>query len=338
MAFDRNLLSYFASDALRPYSDDFEIVENTNPFRFRMNGHNYAVHVSYVHDSGNNRDNPDEVRIQLSRGLIEQQRIRAEQGSRVAFIGFYERGDTFLAWDPRHIFSLTAKTVVSVYGRQSHSQTALRLGFATHPFRSMALSEDSFSIALPAYSLGFYLENYEKFHRLSGDREIERIVAASDALSATTPSSTNEEVAVKLEDIRETFTSTRIAYKRNGAFVRAVLNAYDNRCCICDKQLKIVQAAHIVPHALDHSNDEVTNGLALCVEHHKLYDDALLLPAPGQKLVFNERRAAFLQEAGLDSGLDEVAARAKSPYRIPDEPELQPKPSYLEDGLRIRLA
>lgn len=338
MAFDRNLLSYFASDALRPYSDDFEIIENSNPFRFRMNGHKYAVHVSYVHDSGNNRDNPDEVRIQLSRNLIEQQRVRFEQGERVAFIGFYERGDTFLAWDPRHIFSLTARTVVSVYGRQSQSSTALRLGYATHSFRSMALSEDSFSIALPSYSLGFYLENYEKFHRLSGDREIERIISASDDFSSASPSATSEEVEVKIEDIRETFTSTRVAYKRNGAFVRAVLSAYDSRCCICDKQLKIVQAAHIVPHALDHSNDEVTNGLALCVEHHKLYDDALLLPGPGQKLIFNDRRAAFLQEAGLDSGLDEVAARAKSDYRIPDDPDLQPNPRYLEDGLRIRLA
>ena len=88
MALDNALLYYFIKDALGPYSEAFRISDRHNPTRFNLNHQSYSAHVSYVHDSGNARDNDDEVRIQISRALIEEQRKREGAGKRVAFLGF----------------------------------------------------------------------------------------------------------------------------------------------------------------------------------------------------------------------------------------------------------
>ena len=58
---DSSLLYNFVKDALGPYSEDFRIVDRRNPTILRLNQRTYSTHVSYVHDSGNARDNEDEV-------------------------------------------------------------------------------------------------------------------------------------------------------------------------------------------------------------------------------------------------------------------------------------
>lgn len=69
----------------------------------------------------------------------------------------------------------------------------------------------------------------------------------------------------------------RDVYRRDSKFRHTILNAYNYRCCICNHDLRIddrlvgLEAAHIKwvqvqgPH-------EVSNGLALCSTHHKMFD------------------------------------------------------------------
>lgn len=64
---------------------------------------------------------------------------------------------------------------------------------------------------------------------------------------------------------------------RNRAFVDLVREAYFGACAICGLDLRLagdaiaLEAAHIRWHALG-GTDEVTNGLALCALHHRLFD------------------------------------------------------------------
>ena len=99
-----------------------------------------------------------------------------------------------------------------------------------------------------------------------------------------------------------------------------------------------MQAAHIIPHSHPESVDSVKNGLALCVEHHKLYDDGLLLPNTKQTLYLNPERESFLRQTGRDRGLDEIRQLAQTTYSIPSEAALQPDPAFLSKGIEIRLA
>lgn len=65
--------------------------------------------------------------------------------------------------------------------------------------------------------------------------------------------------------------------RRSRDFRRKVLRAYEGRCCVCGYDLRLgnrlagVEAAHIMWHTVG-GPDEETNGLALCVLHHKAFD------------------------------------------------------------------
>lgn len=337
MTFDRSLLHYFVRDAVRNYSEEFSVVSRDNPAQILLNGRPYSVHVSFVHDSGNHRDNEDEVRIQISRTLIEEQRKRAAAGKGVAFVGFFDDGKAFVAWDPRHVFSLEAKKVVSVYARQSQRQRVFAHLAAVHDFHAKFLDETSFAIALPSYALGFYLENLEHFHRVRTERVLQSLMRDQAGFLADPELGIRGELELEDEGKRERFTYTRTGYKRDPRFSLDVLDAYKRTCCVCGRQLGLVQAAHIIPHSEPDSPNSVNNGLALCIEHHRLYDDALLLPGPGRKLVFNARRAEYLHQTHQQRGLDEIAAKEGSEYAGPANRDHEPDEDYIKRGLAIRL-
>ena len=65
--------------------------------------------------------------------------------------------------------------------------------------------------------------------------------------------------------------------RRSPDFRKEVLRAYEGRCCVCGYDLRLgnrlagVEAAHIMWHTVG-GPDKVSNGLALCVLHHKAFD------------------------------------------------------------------
>jgi hypothetical protein len=59
---------------------------------------------------------------------------------------------------------------------------------------------------------------------------------------------------------------------RNRAFALSVMNMDGGQCCFCGIQGPMLQAAHIHPHSAPNSTDQVENGLALCANHHSLFD------------------------------------------------------------------
>ena len=75
--------------------------------------------------------------------------------------------------------------------------------------------------------------------------------------------------------------TTTTSKLRSRGFRQAVIDVYDNRCCVCglklsslDKLKWEVQAAHIVPHG-NFGKDDIWNGLALCHLHHWAFDAGL---------------------------------------------------------------
>lgn len=63
---------------------------------------------------------------------------------------------------------------------------------------------------------------------------------------------------------------------RSGAFSSQVLNAYSRKCAMCGLGDPLLQAAHILPVSAPGAQDIVSNGLALCANHHLLFDAHLL--------------------------------------------------------------
>ncbi len=96
---------------------------------------------------------------------------------------------------------------------------------------------------------------------------------AEDLLERNFPQSMHDEIldAVGLGDL-----SVR-RKRRDPSFRPSVLLAYQERCAVCsldtrlDGQPILIEAAHIMWHNMG-GPDEVANGLALCVLHHKAFD------------------------------------------------------------------
>lgn len=93
--------------------------------------------------------------------------------------------------------------------------------------------------------------------------------------------------------------------ERNTRFSPNVLPLFDFSCAICELQLQIVEAAHIIPVHDSRGVDEPWNGLALCRNHHRLYDRRVML-IDGRAIVRSDAEILDVIEAeGHGNGLDQ---------------------------------
>lgn len=333
MAIPIRTLRYFLRDAVAAYTEDVELLEPANPMVVSMNDASYSVHILSITDSGEGRENDDEQRIQIRRGTRKEQQRRQRAGTTPLFIGFFEEGDAFTAWDPEHVFSLKAKNG-SAYAFLEHRFEALRDGCAVHRFKPKYLERKASTIALPSEQLGFYLENWRALHDATSKGQLAQALSDSaDALEAGQSS-----VKVRVGGRRRKVQITRTAFPRDPEFTRQVLAAYGHACCICGKQLSLVQAAHIIPHSRDDSSNAVENGVALCVEHHKLYDDGLILKRARGAIKINRNRVEHLRNVGQDRGLASVEKLDGRRIRMPRDAASRPDDQLLVRGARIRAS
>jgi putative restriction endonuclease len=339
--FNRELLHYFLENALKGYSENFQILDSANPVKFKLNDKLFSAHISYIHDSGENRDNEDEARIQIQRATLDKQKENQRIGYQPLFLGFFLGGEVFCAWDPEHVISMNFERVGSVYSRKSFNTIAKQMGGALRRFQSQSLKRNVSIIAIPSEFLGVYAENFELFHKIETEAELRYITQSHpEFVNLDTSYSTERvdyEISVGGSRERVEIVTTRFAYPRDRKFSESVLNAYGYSCAICNKQLGIVEAAHIIPHSHQDSVDSVNNGIALCVEHHKHYDQALLMPNISNKLLVNHEKVEFLIAINRDNGIDSILELENSPYTLPIKLEHYPNEQYLELGIKIRL-
>jgi putative restriction endonuclease len=68
-------------------------------------------------------------------------------------------------------------------------------------------------------------------------------------------------------------------------FRGAVLTAYRDRCAICTlKEVRLLDAAHIVGDAEESGEPLVSNGLSLCSIHHRAFDEDLVGVSPDRRV------------------------------------------------------
>lgn len=335
---ENSLLYYFLDEPLKNYSNDFFLLDSKNPVLFSLNGKTYSAHISYVHDAGNGRTNEDEARIQLRRSVIDLQRERQKKGVDPLFIGFFNNGEAFAGWSAAHVFSLKAQNMVSIYTRKSHYEKALEQGGICRVFHSNNLGINTNEVSFPINVLGFYVENSVELHKIAELNEFREVINSSSEILEVENDNVFDEIEILDMGAREkvVFTIKRVAYKRTKSFSNSVIAAYDATCAVCGRQLNLIQAAHIVPHCHPKGNDLVTNGIALCVEHHALYDKAILLPNYDGKLHLNESKIEFLSAIGQAKGVESLQVFNNRNFETPKNENHHPKKEFLQLGFEIR--
>lgn len=299
----------------------YQIVDAASPFRIRV----YIWNLTF----GGRVAIPDEWRIQVT-GLPEiggGQQLLSEVGTKTVVLGWCDELKVFAAYDvEKHLGALGGSPSIQI--RQPALEAARVNGLAHH-FRGY--EEIAFAVK-PAY-MGIYLSNLTELHACGSSNEamelLEEICADPDAVN-------DQDIEDNApEPRRYAIVSTKKAL-RDASFKDRVLTAYSRRCAMCGVQLRLLDAAHILPAAHPDSTDETRNGVALCALHHRAYDNGLLTFDTGYRVHRNEHMENELIASGLDGGLVGFHAQLFPMIEVPPSPADRPAEKFVEQVNLLR--
>ena len=297
-----------------------------HPASYQIMGPSYSRRVRvYIWKltSGGRPPLPDEWRIQVT-GLQEidgSQRFVPDLEGQTVILGWCEDFEVFAAWDiSKHSGALGASASIQI--RQPALEAARIDGLAPH-FKGDA--EVAFAVQ-PAY-MGAYLDNQEGLHACGSSEEA---LSLLEEICKNPQEITDSDIASQLpEPRRYAVVATRKAL-RDANFKDRVLTAYSNACAMCGIQLRLLDAAHILPAAHPDSTDETSNGVALCALHHRAYDRALVTFDAGYRVHRNETMEQEFVASGLDGGLADFGTRLFPVIRVPPAHADRPAADYIE--------
>lgn len=306
--------------------------ENIHPANYQIIGpsNSYRVQI-YIWNLtfGGRPAIPDEWRIQVT-GLPEiggSQHFTPIVGSKTVILGWCDELRVFAAYDVnKHLGALGGSPSIQI--RQPALEAARVNGLA-HYFRGE--EEVAFAVK-PAY-MGAYLENMEDLHACGSSMEALRLL---EEICVDPQGVDEQEIDKKApEQRRYGIVSTRRAL-RAANFNDRVLTAYSNTCAMCGVQLRLLDAAHILPAAHPDSTDETSNGVALCALHHRAYDRGLITFDSGYRVHSNREMERELTTSGIDGGLNDFQRRLFPMLEVPPDRADRPAAFYIDQVNALR--
>jgi len=137
---------------------------------------------------------------------------------------------------------------------------------------------------------------------------------------------------------RQTAIVTMSIKVRERKFQRNVWTVYHHGiCAICGLQANLTEAAHIIPVS-GSGTDEIVNGMQLCRNHHKAFDDGLIAVSPSYTIMLNNVLADRLVASGQDSELRSFIDKSRIGQQIflPSDSRFYPKKEYLARNCELR--
>jgi putative restriction endonuclease len=184
---------------------------------------------------------------------------------------------------------------------------ALRDGFSF-----VIKGNDEIAIGFRPDQILAYALNAELLHSQGADAKVAALLAKATSLA---PIVDRELLAVSKE--RQKLVATVSRLSRESDFRRKVVVAYDRKCAVTGIQLRLVDAAHILPVGATGSNDEVSNGLCLSPTYHRAYDRGLVYLDSSLVMRVNAKQERELVDMRLDGGLTEFRSYLDRPIRLP---------------------
>jgi putative restriction endonuclease len=169
------------------------------------------------------------------------------------------------------------------------------------------------AIAIRSDQLMSYALNAESLHRYGREGSIFRLLTRATALQEI---AAEDIAALSVERRRIVQTVSRLS--RRGGFRQQVLFAYGNRCAVTRVQLRLVEAAHIVPVGAPGSADDVRNGIALAATYHRAYDNGLIYLDNDFRMQINAQEIDGLERLNLHGGLEAFRAPLGKIFLPPD--------------------
>lgn len=293
----------------------YQIIGDRSSFRLRV----YVWNLTF----GGRASLPDEWRIQVT-GLHEiegRQQFVQEIGGKTAILGWCEDLGVFAAYDvERHLGPLGGSPSIQI--RQPALEAA-RLNGLAHHFKGEG--EVAFAVK-PAY-MGVYLSNMEQLHACGTSDEALRLL---EEISEDPSAVVDADIEDRAPEPRKYAVVSTMRAMRDANFKERILTAYSNACAMCGMQLRLLDAAHILPAAHPDSTDDTSNGIALCALHHRAFDRGLITFDRHYHIHRNQVMERDLVDAGLDGRLALYRKQLFPMIEVPPDRAERPAPMYIE--------
>lgn len=145
-----------------------------------------------------------------------------------------------------------------------------------------------------------YMANAEELHRMGKNTAMYKLLSKASGLEKITQSEISN-----LNPKRQKILSTVNRWARSASFRQQVLCAYDNRCSITRIQLRLVEAAHILPVHAEDTIDDVRNGIALSPTYHRAFDGGLVYLDEAYVMKINPEKELQLATLKLHNGIED---------------------------------
>lgn len=299
------------------------VASATHPFHLRVfrgdeRGFSLRIYIWNCTHGGGSARAADEYRIQLT-GVVPE----LHPGEITLLLGWHEGYGVFVGWDITRHSGQDSKSPSAQVKEEALANAH------THAFSIHHRHNNEIVVVFRPEFLVDYAVNAESLHKsgkTAGDLSLlNSLDSISDSQIATV---TNKERRVVLGQIARKY--------RAYDFRRRVLGAYEHRCAACGIQLKLIDAAHILPVADPASTDETANGVALCKLHHAAMDQGLISFDEKYRIEISESEIERLAAANLSGGIKEFKQRLKAAIVLPTDRRDYPNPAYIKKARTVR--
>lgn len=301
------------------------VLSDRKPFHlkvFKEDGRAFPLHVfiwNCTHGGGSKRS-PDEYRIQFT-GVVP----RIIQNEPTLLLGWHDECEVFVGWDIRKHSDQDSQSP-SAQVKINAIRDASR-----HSFSIYRRKNDEITVAFRPQFLVEYALNSGVLHASdSGD--------ALDDLSLL--NSVDEVTDERIDDVgnneRKRVIREVVTKYRAHDFRRRVIGSYENKCAVCDIQLGLIDAAHIIPVADNSSTDETSNGIALCKIHHAAYDNNIISFDENYRIEVSDVTRRGLEHENIAGGFDDFVKGLRDCIALPLDEMDRPNPKYILRAREIR--
>ena len=263
----------------------------------------------------------NEYRIQMT---SVHSPLRAGSGGPTVLIGYEPDLNLFAGFDlHRHHTFTTGSPSVQI--DREVLRTAETEGLSFH-----RKTNDEIAIGIRPDMFMAYAMNAAVLHRFGGEANVLRLLNR-----AVHEEPVEEEEIEDLSQERQRIVTEISRWSRAAGFKHRVLFAYGNRCAVTRVQLRLVDAAHILPVGAPGSVDQVRNGLALSPTYHRAFDAGLIYLDEDYRMRVNEGQLHILDGMELAGGAETFRAPLGTIF-LPPDPNQRPSRDFIRRANLLR--
>lgn len=299
------------------------VIDNRKPFRLRIydensRGFEAIIYIWNCTHGGGSKRATDEYRIQLT-SVVPQ---KASAGITV-LLGWHQGYGVFAGFDIDWHANQNSQSP-SIQIREEALKGAHKKSFSVSQRQNGELA-----VAFRPQFLVDYILSSGTLHKQGiGSQDFSLLNDLAAVSQSELDSITNAERKIVISTIARKY--------RAADFRDRVLSAYQHRCAVCGIQLKLIDAAHIIPVASNSSTDETTNGIALCKLHHSAYDRNLISFSTDYSVEVSSTEQSRLTAQNLAGGFGSFKRGLLAAIILPADKRDYPSETYIAESRKIR--